>query len=148
MHMDDPDNGKNPLRAFLTVANVAVPALCGLAAVPLIWLAALGSRAGGGAAAALAILLTVLALGLVVVVWFALSLTMQKVADAADELRLLRRASHQSGERQAELMVNLSARLDELGRWSAMSDATRNLLVGKMDVEAFCRQIEAAMRRK
>lgn len=115
-----------------------------VAAVLLVWL--LLRQAGRGESdGAIALGLALAGLLVLVMAWYVAAGVLNVIIDNEEELGRLHRSSRSASEQQAQMLADVIGRLDGLAHWTAMSEATRSLLVRKREIEVFVKHIEMAI---
>ncbi|MCG3177744.1 MAG: hypothetical protein BIFFINMI_00064 [Phycisphaerae bacterium] len=138
------ESSHKQLRSFLRLVGVIVSTACSLAAVGLVWLA-IASLERGQYGSAVVAGLALLSVAVAAVLWYALSGAILVTVSQSHALHKLARQQQEEGQRQAKLLTDLVDRLDTLAHWTAMSEATRSLLVRQREFEVFRKQIESAI---
>lgn len=131
-------------RGYLSLVSGIVAVLGLLAAGLLSWLLVV-RLSQGNVDGAMPAALGLIGVALVLVVWFTAVAIMNMLGAQQRELARLNRAMKSAGERDLQLVGEQLERLDGLAHWTAMSEATRSLLVRKREVDVFCRQIQTCI---
>jgi hypothetical protein len=133
-----------PLRGAINMVSGVVYATSTVAAVLLVWLLA-RQMGRGDADGAIALGLGLVGLLAMVMAWYVAAGVLNVIIDNEEELGRLHRSSRSASEQQAQMLADVIGRLDGLAHWTAMSEATRSLLVRKREIEVFVKHIELAI---
>ncbi|MDD4889144.1 MAG: hypothetical protein PHU85_04385 [Phycisphaerae bacterium] len=133
-----------PLRSAISIIGGVLYLVSSVAAVPLVWRLIVHLRAGQPDLA-LAWALGLAALILFLLAWFVIDRVCNVAIDSVEEMARMHRTTRAAADRQAQMLADLIERIDGLTHWTAMSEATRSLLVRRREIDVFAKQIESAI---
>jgi hypothetical protein len=132
------------VRSLLVLVSAAIYSLCGVAAVPLVWMLVIHLFDGQREPAAI-YGLALIGLMVLILAWFALSAMLNLLIGHMSEVARQRHTLENLSSQQAKLLTDVVERLDGLAHWAAMSEATRSVLVRQREIEVFTIQIQQAI---